>query len=80
MSNIILELIMAPPHICGDLHPWRDNCAINVMEIFRDGWLEGIKMYAPIFIIPTLLFGKRGYVTFQIPFKTNPFSDQKIKC
>ena len=55
---------MAPPHFCADLHMNQDNCVINVFEIFRDGWIEGVKMYSPIFIIPALLFGKRGYVVY----------------
>jgi hypothetical protein len=53
---------MAPPHYCADLHNLQDNCVINVFEIFFDGFKEGVRMYSPIFIIPSLFFGKRGYV------------------
>jgi len=52
--------IFGAPIVCADLHVWEPSCFVNFAQIWLDGFVEGTKMYAPIFLIPALLLARKG--------------------
>jgi hypothetical protein len=47
------------PIYCGDLHPYEKDCFGNVAIVFTDSFINGLKIYAPLMLIPAIVSRRR---------------------
>jgi len=45
---------------CAGFHPWANSCVSSASQIWYAVFLAGFKLYAPLFLIPALIFKRKG--------------------
>ncbi|KAM9977630.1 hypothetical protein ACTFIR_011500 [Dictyostelium discoideum] len=60
--------ILTKPHQiqnCEKFHPWAKTCTSSASQIWFAVFLAGLKLYAPLFLVPALIF-KRKSIQFLV--------------
>ncbi|EGG24119.1 transmembrane protein [Cavenderia fasciculata] len=45
---------------CQQIHPWSTSCTQSAGSIWIKVFIAGLKLYGPLFLVPTLLFKRKG--------------------
>ncbi|EFA84640.1 transmembrane protein [Heterostelium album PN500] len=45
---------------CKVIHPWSKSCTLAAAQIWLQVFIAGFKLYAPLFLIPTIIFKRKG--------------------
>ncbi|KAN0040374.1 hypothetical protein ACTA71_012267 [Dictyostelium dimigraforme] len=54
--------ILSKPHelqSCQTFHPWAKTCSSSASQIWIAVFLAGLKLYAPLFLVPALIFKRK---------------------
>ncbi|EGC29588.1 hypothetical protein DICPUDRAFT_158808 [Dictyostelium purpureum] len=58
-----LSKAVVPLQSCTSFHPWSKSCTSSASQIWFQVFLAGLKLYAPLFLVPALIF-KRKSISF----------------
>ncbi|KYQ89400.1 transmembrane protein [Tieghemostelium lacteum] len=46
--------------LCLKYHPWSTSCSTSASQVWFAVFLAGLKLYAPLFLVPALIFKRKG--------------------